>query len=322
MSSPVDLATVLKRRVRALEVPLASALDGDPRALHRARVASRRIREVLPLLSTIRPKSRKRVRQLTHWLGRVREMDVALGLLADPDLGDGTSRATLGEARQHLQITRDKRREKLLRRLGKIEREKLDRTLRKLGRSIESEDANAWRRTLAARLARRVNALRRAVDRSGAIYVPERLHAVRIAAKKLRYALEIAAELGVRDAATSAAVVRRTQVTLGDLLDRHVLARHVLEAASQPEADETGLAALASSLEASCRQRHAAFLSQRDALSGALTGVRQLVIPALAHPARGRKPLRATTAAVTHGRSNRVVPDSARGRRGAGQRLA
>jgi len=323
MSSTIDLQVVLKRRVKALESHLPGAFAGDPRALHRARVASRRLREVLPLMSTAGLKTKRRVRRLTAWLGRVREMDVALSLLGSEQLTRGLSRSTLAEVRQGLQIAREKRREKMLRRFETLKPEKLGRMLGRLVDDASHEDGNAWRRALAARLATRTNALRRAVDQAGAIYVAERLHGVRIAAKKLRYALEIAAELGQADAARPAAIIRRTQVTLGNLQDRHMLLRQVHSTADGTDtAARQGLAALESELEASCRELHAQFLSQRGPLAAALVAVRQQVVPGLAHSAQRRTALKATTATITHGRSHRALSDSTRPRRATRRRLA
>ena len=58
----------------------------------------------------------------------------------------------------------------------------------------------AWRRALAARLVHRSRRLDQAISRAGSMYVPVTLHAVRIAAKKLRYTLELAAESGITEA--------------------------------------------------------------------------------------------------------------------------
>ena len=56
--------------------------------------------------------------------------------------------------------------------------------------------AHNWRGALALRIARRGRRLEKAIEQAGQIYAPEALHQVRIAAKKLRYALEIADESG------------------------------------------------------------------------------------------------------------------------------
>src|SRR5262249_24546841 len=53
--------------------------DGDVAALHRTRVASRRLRELLPILGLERDRTRKlsrRLKKVTRRLGTVRELDV------------------------------------------------------------------------------------------------------------------------------------------------------------------------------------------------------------------------------------------------------
>ncbi len=296
MSLDPSPSALVKRRTKALRAALPVALEGDITALHRARVASRRLRELLPLLALpgAKPgKTRKRVRRLTQLLGRVREMDVALQLL--DSLGEGVPRLALFEARQHVRNGRESRRGQMLRKLHKLSVKKLDRRLDALVTAAEGQDATTWRRRLATQLTRRAGRLRDAAAEAGAIYVPERLHGVRLAAKKLRYALEIAAELGVRDAAKLAAVVRRSQVTLGHLQDRHVLVREVHDAASRAvdDAARNGLLTIAAQLDQSARELHAEFLAQREALLAAVAAVRQDVVAELARTGRAGRQLRA-----------------------------
>jgi CHAD domain-containing protein len=322
MRAAADLQTVLKRRIKALETHLPGAFAGNPRALHRARVASRRLREVLPLMTTVGPKATRRVRRLTRWLGRVREMDVGLQLLETDEVRRVVSLQTLGEARGQLQAARERRRERMLRRFERFSAEKLSRMFGKLLEEASREEPGAWKRVLATRLARRASAFQHAIEEAGSIYVAERLHGVRIAAKKLRYTVEIARELGIPDAGRLAGIVRRTQVTLGDLQDRNVLLRHLV-AAVEPDAESRqGLAALDSELQSACRRLHAQFLSQRESLQRVISEIRQQIVPALAQSARRHTVLKATAAAVTHGRSHRALSDSTRSRRGARRRLA
>src|SRR4030081_3849712 len=57
---------------------------GDVRALHRTRVSSRRLREVLPILQLdgdVTRKLSRRLRKVTRRLGRVRNLDVLLLLI-------------------------------------------------------------------------------------------------------------------------------------------------------------------------------------------------------------------------------------------------
>ena len=72
-----------------------------------------------------------------------------------------------------------------------------------------------WALALAERLGERAERLRDAVADAGAMYVSERVHEVRIAAKKLRYALELAAETGEADTAGEVARLKKIQDSLG-----------------------------------------------------------------------------------------------------------
>ena len=79
-----DLATLVTRRHDALRAQAGEAHDGKVDGVHQARVASRRLREVVPVLGRglddVRLKPLRRgLRDLTRALGPVRELDVALG---------------------------------------------------------------------------------------------------------------------------------------------------------------------------------------------------------------------------------------------------
>ena len=77
-TSPTEL--LIRQRLAALSRTLPGARKGDVHAVHQARVATRRIREALPLIAHGRSgKSlKKSVRRLTRALGPLRELDVAL----------------------------------------------------------------------------------------------------------------------------------------------------------------------------------------------------------------------------------------------------
>jgi CHAD domain-containing protein len=290
---------LLTRRTTALLRQLPRAIEGDAQALHRSRIASRRLRELLPLLDGPAKKAGRRVRKVTRILGRVRELDVSLQLLDENAGGEGIPRAAVAEARQQVWAVRDERRDEMLRRLQKLNLKKLSRRLEETAAGIDAGAARVARQRLAARLARRSVRLHEAMSGAGAIYVAARLHAVRLAAKKLRYALEIAAELGTRGAARLASVVRRAQVTLGHLQDRTVLLQHVQEAAAvvQDPSTRDGLIALAAQIEEACRELHGQYLGQRDALEAALAAARRDIVPEITRAGKGR-PLRASLRAA------------------------
>jgi CHAD domain-containing protein len=269
-------------------------------------VASRRLREILPLVLAVPGKTKRRVRRLTRVLGRVRELDVALQLLEKDPVAESAPRLALMSVREHVRSAREHRRERMLQKLRDLDLKKMQRGLDKLA-VLAQQDNPAWRRTLAVRLTRRAKALREAVSGAGAIYLPDRLHAVRLSVKKLRYALELAAEAGAPRAAALAVIVRRAQVRLGHLQDRSVLLREVLATAdaSGDEAVRHGLTLLGGEIERSARELHAQYVAHRDELLEVISEIQHQVVPELARAAR-RRVVRATLASVGEPRRGRM----------------
>jgi CHAD domain-containing protein len=290
--------TLLQRRARALSEAFPGLIAGDPAALHRARVASRRLREAVPvagagLSPTARKKVRRLVRRITRALGTVRELDVALQILeerADAEDVHGSATA-IDRARGLVRLERQARREVMLRRLGRISPEKLQRRLATFGQAVAGSSPDAWRRALATRLAHRARRLRQAIADAGSIYVPVRLHAVRIAAKKLRYALELAAETGLSEAKPHLTLVKRAQTALGRLQDLQVVLRQVDAASAERGLDPSaraGLALLARSLEEEARRAHGRYVRFAPQLIAVCTATRARIVPALAGGGRRR----------------------------------
>src|SRR5262245_12080365 len=71
---------VIRQRLAALARALPASRKGDVNGVHQSRVATRRLREALPLILKKKAwlKLRSQVRKLTRALGPVRELDVAL----------------------------------------------------------------------------------------------------------------------------------------------------------------------------------------------------------------------------------------------------
>jgi CHAD domain-containing protein len=141
-------------------------------------------------------------------------------------------------------------------------------------KDLEGEDLNhppdrAWRWALDARVARRAAALERAIDAAGSVYLPERLHAVRIALKKLRYGAELAAEASARPDGRSLRTLKQAQALLGRMHDLQVLidrVRSVQAALTPPDVTRwRDLDMLVASLERSCRSLHARYVRDRSA---------------------------------------------------------
>lgn len=251
-------------------------------------------------------KIRRKVRRITRALGSIRELDVTIGIIDALVRREAVPRLALEHVRAAVLREQERHLGTMVRRLEKVNAAKLDRRLETLAASLDGDASQGWRDALAARLARRAKRLKTAIERAGQMYEAERLHAVRIAAKKLRYGLELAAESGARAAVRPLRVIKRAQETLGRLHDLQVL--QGFTAAAQAEPSETpipdnGLGILSRLLEDECRHLHARYLNSVPALLAALEAVRTEVIPQVVAPRRRRavkmsasRPLRASVA--------------------------
>jgi CHAD domain-containing protein len=292
MGSRSPLGTSLGKRRRALAKHLPAALTGDSHAVHQARVASRRLRETLPVVGADldgakaakgAKQVRRRMRRLTRALGPVRELEVALAMITLPA---GAEKDPTARGREHVaaMLRRDleKARERLTSELGdkKIEdwlgqMEAIEAALEPGNGEVASRAARTpkravkWRAELGDRLDTRAAALKEALDEAGVLFISERLHEVRIALKRLRYAMELAGELRV--AATGAAVrdLKAVQDILGSLHDHDVLMDYTASAAEQPGITRpmrASLIALHASLDTVRHQLHAQYLGARSTL--------------------------------------------------------
>ena len=127
------------------------------------------------------------------------------------------------------------------------------------------------------------------------MYAPERLHAVRIAAKKLRYGLELAADSGIRQAAPHVRTIKRAQDMLGRLHDLQVLQTHVAAVQAEPHPaahrPRAALEELARHIEDQCRHLHGRYVASLPALREATLRPQDDRAAARAGPRR-RRPLK------------------------------
>lgn len=278
---PVVIMTPSRRRSELLRIHLDAFTrlfhkveGGDIRAIHRARVASRRLRELVPVLE-LDPATCARLlrdlRRATRALGRVRELDVMAHLLTDLNEEPGELDGGVSEVSAHLRkarrlaLAREVRKGRLsadLRRLGK----RLARSLTTLDQR-GSRERRRWRWALEARVVRRADVLEGAMREAGPFYLPEKLHAVRIALKKFRYAVELSAEAS-QTAPPELRVLRRAQTLLGDLHDRQRLVDRIREVqattASGDRRVSRQLDGLIARLEDECRVIHARYVRGRQ----------------------------------------------------------
>lgn len=292
-------SALLARRAGALKRHLRGAMDGNAHGVHQARVASRRLREAVPVLTTgvkgtKAKKARGKIRRLTRALGTVRELDVTLQIIDDLTARETLPRAALEDVRGHVVAEREKRRDVMLKRVAQVNLEKLDKRLAGMGAVLSQADSEAWRKALGSRLIKRAKALHAAMSEAGRMYSPEHLHKVRIAAKKLRYGMELAYDAGVKAAAAPVRTVKRVQETLGKLHDLQVLQSYVARVQAEPKAKvppNAGLAIVARALEDQCRHLHARYVAGLPRLAEVVASTRAVVVPALV--ARPRRQTRA-----------------------------
>lgn len=223
------------RRVRALERELPGALEHDVEALHRSRVASRRLRAILPVLGLERAAgadgdartAKKRVRHVTRALGSVRELDVAIGILDEVQQAHSELAEVISAARAEIENDRRSRREEMAGQLEDIQAETLAADLATLETMVGHESAAVRSASLRERLERRVDRLAAAIETAGALYAFDRLHLVRIAVKQLRYTLELIHEFGRVPTRRPVGALRQFQDLLGRQHDLEVVAAYV-----------------------------------------------------------------------------------------------
>ena len=269
---------LIRQRLGALTRALPGARAGDIGAVHKARVATRRLREVLPLVAraSVARKAERVARRLTRTLGPVRELDVALLTLDEFADGRDVPRAGVLSLQQAVRHERARMHADMVRsidgsHLGKLS-QKLVAAARKRDedglrpRSVDPKQLAAAR----GRVARRAERLRASIDNAAAIYLPDRLHEVRIAVKKLRYAMEIVRELIGSRATARITVLTRAQDLLGRIHDLEVLIARTRAIQGSTNAPTLRISAdmdlLVRRLENDCRRLHGRYIAMRPSL--------------------------------------------------------
>jgi CHAD domain-containing protein len=266
---PSRAARVLEHRLDTLLEHVEGARAGHVEDVHQARVASRRLREALPVVGAACPRrvlrrARRRVRRLTRALGPVREMDVALGVLSEDAAAAGEHAAAARLVQGRVDAERARRRAVLLGALAPAEIAATAEAVREVAHRLPPGPA-AWRAALARRTAVRAAALRERVVAAGLLYGSGALHAVRIAAKQLRYALELSRDLGAARHVRALTTLKDAQEALGRLHDLDVLAGFTA-GTDDGNGRAAGESALVNHLQAEARRLHADYLEGRHRL--------------------------------------------------------
>ena len=267
------LSRSVRREAAALARSLARARAGDERGIHRARVATRRLREAMPLYAAAGAADardlRRSLRRLTRALGPVRELDVARQVLQGLAPRFAWPPTTTARVDEHCVRLRGRRLEALLDQADRVDAASLPRRIHAM---LAAADAG-FRQTAVAvflvpRLRRRARALAAAQRAAGTMYAVQALHDVRLAAKKLRYLLELGGVATGARVAADVAQLKRLQGQLGRLHDLQIVqhAFQELEAGGLDPLTSRRLARMDRDVETACRELHARYLKGAPAV--------------------------------------------------------
>ena len=219
--------------IRLLRHDVVIRLDTDPEGVHQARVATRRMRSDLRTFgSLLDPAWSAGIVEDLRWLGgklgAARDADVLLGrLTARATLLDGADRQAIGRLLAELARAREAAHTDMLAALREPRyAEILDRLVDAANAPRLLLEADLPAATVLPRLVRGPwRRLERAVSRLEEPPTDEELHAVRIAAKRVRYASEAVAPLLGKPARDLAQAAAALQDILGEHNDAVVAAR-------------------------------------------------------------------------------------------------
>jgi CHAD domain-containing protein len=275
MDHRAALLVLLRQRLATLLEAMPAAQAGDVRSVHQARVATRRLRAALPVLrksldANAIDRAQNRVRRMTRALGPVRELDVALQHLdefADQEIVSGRA---IARVRRAIGEERLARRAEMLNAItpGKVER--LRRELTHVGSGPPVGGRPAAIRDAVARVERRAANLVRVINDAGNIYLADRLHRVRIAAKKLRYAMEIERELKRSRVTARIRQLKTLQDLLGRMHDLHILGELTRAVQAAIAGSDRRLSSelnnLIVAIDEECRREHSIYVRRREAI--------------------------------------------------------
>lgn len=285
MFQPATPFALFQHQTHILRSHLPGVLDGRLDSIHDARIATRRIREVLPLTQEwqrphVADDLATRIKQIGRSLGTVRDADVRIELLRYLE-------SRLAHAAPSVVIVRQRQerdRSLLMRKLVKrFERLGVSQELARLSTASAWQRTRfwiamtgAWRHQLRDLVAERAHAASGAVVHSTGVYFPNRAHAARIAIKKLRYAVEVSACTGVLADEPLIRTLRKTQDLLGELHDRQTLIDALQNgSAEKGEIDARQIGLIVRVAQAEIEDLHARVLTRRPQVLEACSRVQR-----------------------------------------------
>jgi CHAD domain-containing protein len=275
----VTPATLFHTQILDLQQKFPAVLNGEAEGIHTARVAIRRVRELLPLLDREPRWARvddlqSRFKRIGKSLGRVRDEDVRVALLDSLQQRIPHAAPTLVLVRQQCERDRLVLMRKLIKRLERLDAAPMIDALARshpmrFGIFHPPARAAKWRRDLRMIVQQRAQAARETIAHATGVYFPNRTHSVRIAIKRLRYATEIVHQTRLADRSRAIRALKKAQDLLGNLHDRQELSDHLADEvtrAAAPTDDHSQVALVRQVIDAEARQLHQRYAERRERL--------------------------------------------------------
>lgn len=268
-----DLRGLVSRRANEFFDQLEGVGDGAPDDIHDARVAARRLRELLPLLTNQHGVNQaiEVLSDTGRQLGRVRDLDVMIELLDEKEATVPPAALAIAAARRTIRSKLQRERRALAKAVEGLDLSVLEalrgsqtgRIWRVVGRVFPRPDT--FGPMLRDRIGLRAHKLRTSIHHAGGLFFPNRLHSTRKAVKKLRYAVEVAGDLRLWNPPHMLSDLRKSQNTLGTLRDATVL-REALGSLTDKAVPAEEHAILLNTLDADISRAHEEYLARRGRL--------------------------------------------------------
>jgi CHAD domain-containing protein len=240
-------AGILSKHLQALLVEMDGVRQAhDIEYIHRMRVASRRLRNALEIFSFCFSSKtithwQKQVRNVTVSLGKARDRDVQIAVVQNilDEIEDNTLKPGLKRLLLRLNQNRSKLQTKLEQLVDEMEANQEIASIQSVITAMGQIDATQPLHSTALYQLSWEIILKRLQDLTAyEIYIDdlenaEELHAMRIAAKKLRYSLEVFAPLYPQELKAYLQTCRQTQDLLGGIHDCEVWISYLPEFISQ-----------------------------------------------------------------------------------------
>jgi CHAD domain-containing protein len=258
---------LLRHSIKDLIRELPNIREGTEEGFHQGRVAIRRTREALAVVARQYDKQalsslESTLSRAAKVLGRARDADVAQTVTQYVESRVEPS-AAISRLRFVLEAEQLNARRQAIKEIESLGLDELraNRTLPFQQRAFFPRAR--WRPALRDHVMQRAAEVRTAIAHAGGVYFPNRVHTIRIAVKRLRYALELARATGIWQAPHAIRILKQVQSALGDAHDREVVIARLSDVQDSQTNRQDSMGA-ERFLRAEIQALHANYLKLRD----------------------------------------------------------